>query len=355
MNSGGGEQLQPVEFAQRCAIVAGISILALAAAAFLWEVSQGVLVIFSAILLAVMLNGLSEMLTRHVHMHRRWALAVTITLLGLLIIGVFMLGGSRILSEAPQLRHGLTQSLGQIRHKLQSMGVNPKAMGLSGGGINSIPSGAALFEHVNGYISTSIELATDTLVILVAGIYFAASPRLYIHTATLLCPPSKRARVHDIAHEVGNGLWRWLLGRCASMLAVGVMAIVGLSALGVHLAVLLGFIAGALTFIPYLGTIISLMPAVLMGLLQSPMTAVYVLLLFLGAHLLEGYILTPLIQEKTVHLAPAWLIVAQLLGGLAAGIFGIVIAAPVMVVVTIMVQMLYIEDVLGDNVRLLGE
>lgn len=355
MRHAAGQRLRPGEFVQRCAIVAGTALLTLGLALFLWSVSQGLLVIFSAILFAVMLNGLSEILSRHTHLHRRWTLTLTVSVLTLIIIGVFMLGGARVVNEAPQLGHGLHQSMEQISQKLQSMGINPKAMGLGSGGVNPLKGGAKFFAQMNGYISTSIELSTDALVILIAGIYFAASPKLYIRTAAILCPPRKRQRFREIAQEVGNALWRWLLGRFASMLAVGVMAMLGLSLLGVHLALLLGFIAGALTFIPYLGTIISLMPAVLMGLLESPMTAIYVLLLFLSAHLLEGYVLTPLIQEKTVHLAPGWLIVAQLLGGLAVGIFGIVIAAPMMVVVTIVVQMLYIEDVLGDKVRLLGE
>lgn len=355
MSNAARQRLRPGEFVQRSAIVAGIVLLALGLALFLWSVSQGLLVIFSAILFAVMLNGLAGLLSRYAHLHQRWALALTVTVLVLLVIGVFMLSGTRVVNEAPQLDHGLHQSIEQINQELKNMGLSPQAMGLEEGGVNPFKGGAKLFARMNGYISTSIELSTDALVILIAGIYFAVSPQLYIRTAALLWPPQKRQRFHEVAKEVGNALWRWLLGRFASMLSVGVMAMLGLSLLGVHLAFLLGFIAGALTFIPYLGTIISLVPAVLMGLLQSPMTAVYVLLLFLGAHLLEGYILTPLIQEKTVHLAPGWLIVAQLLGGLAAGVFGIVIAAPVMVVVTIVVQMLYIEDILGDKVRLLGE
>ncbi len=354
MNRGNADRLSPVEFAQRCAIVAAVALLTVGLTLFLWAVSRGLLVIFSAVLLAVMLQGLSTIISHHSRLHRRWSLVLTVSLLVTLVGGVFMLGGSRVASEAPQLQQGLSQSLQQISHALHRMGINASGLGLSSG-LSSLGSGTQLFEQFHSYISTSIELSTDVLVIVVAGIYFAASPGLYIRTAARLWPPRKRQRFNDMAHELGTALWRWLLGRFTSMLAVGLMAMIGLSALGVHLAVLLGFIAGALTFIPYLGTIISLVPAVLMGLLQSPMTAVYVLLLFLGAHLLEGYILTPLIQEKTVHLAPGWLITAQLLGGLAAGIFGIVIAAPLAVVVTIVVQMLYIEDVLGDNVRLLGE
>ncbi|HYW02916.1 MAG TPA: AI-2E family transporter [Gammaproteobacteria bacterium] len=342
----------PHRFAQRCAIAAGIALLAVALAVFLWSVSQGLLVMFSAMLFAVMLNGLAKTVSRHTRIRRQWVLAVTVSVVAAIVIGVFVLGAVRIGQQAPQLHQGLIQSMHQIRGKLQQLGLQSGSLGLGGLGAGPLKSGAAFFER---NLSTSIELVTDAFIIVIAGIYFAVNPDVYIRTLLMVVPPRKQQRVRELIDELGVGLWRWLLGRFASMLAVGLMTMVGLSALGVHLAFVLGLIAGALTFIPYLGTIISLVPAVLMGLLQSPMTALYVLLLFIGAHLLEGYILSPLIQERAVHLAPGWLLTAQLLGSLAAGLFGIIIAAPVMVVVTIVVQMLYIEDVLGEKIRLLGE
>jgi predicted PurR-regulated permease PerM len=78
-------------------------------------------------------------------------------------------------------------------------------------------------------------------------------------------------------------------------------------------------------------------------------------ILYLGAHTLEGYVISPLIQARTVHLAPGWLILSQLLGGLAAGLFGILVAAPMMVTLTVIVQMLYVEGVLGDSPHILGD
>ncbi len=351
MSPPAGQHLPLGVFARRCAVVAAITLVTAAVAVFLWSAGQGLLVMFSAILFAVMLNGLAQTISRHTRVRRQWILALTVSLLALLIIGVFLLGAIRIAREAPDLHQGLAQAVHQIEQRSREMGVSPHALGL-GGGLGPLASGARLFAR---NISTSIELFTYMLVILIAGIYFAVSPRWYIHTIALLLPPERRERFHEVIRELGMALWRWLLGRFVSMLSVGLMTMLGLSLLGVHLALLLGLIAGALTFIPYLGTIISLVPAVLMGLLQSPMTAFYVLLLFIGAHLLEGYVLSPLIQEKAVHLAPAWLIVVQLLGALAAGMFGVIIAAPVMVAVTVVIQMLYIEDVLGERVRLLGE
>jgi predicted PurR-regulated permease PerM len=176
-------------------------------------------------------------------------------------------------------------------------------------------------------VSETIRLASDLMIIVVAGVYFAIHPRWYTETLVKLFPIPRRDRLRDVLGALG---------------------------LDVRLALLLGFIAAALTFIPYLGAIISLIPAVLVALLTGPATALYVALLFFGAHLLEGYVPTPLIQEETVHLAPGWLIVALAFGFLLAGVFGMAMATPVAVVVTILVQTLYVQDVLGDRVRLLG-
>jgi predicted PurR-regulated permease PerM len=150
-------------------------------------------------------------------------------------------------------------------------------------------------------------------------------------------------------------LRRWLLGTFISMIVVGIVTGIGLTLLHVPLAGLLAIIACLLTFIPYLGTIISMIPALLLALLVSPSTVVYVLLLYLFAHALEGYLVTPMVQSRTVRLIPGWLIMSQLVGGLAAGVFGVLIAAPLLVTITIIVQSLYLEDVLGDNMQVLGE
>ncbi len=346
-----GSGWRPWEFAQRCAIAAGVGLLALVITFFLWLVGHALLVMFAAILFALMLNGLAQSVSRYARVRRGWILGFTVSMITLLVLGVFVLGAFRIGEQAPQLRVGLLQATHELTRQLRRMGLDPAALGLGGIGTGSLRSGAAFFTR---NLSRSLEMATEVLIIVIAGAYFAVSPRLYIRTVLMLVPPHRRMRFGELIEELGLGLRRWLLARVVSMVAVALMTMLGLSLLGVHLAILLGLIAGALTFIPYLGTIISLVPAVLMGLLQSPIVALYVALLFVGAHLLDGYLLSPLIQEKVVHLAPGWLILAQLIGGLAAGIFGIMIAAPVMVVVTIVIQMLYIEDILGERVRLLG-
>ncbi len=348
--------MPPANFARRTAIVAGIVLVTGFVGVFLWLIGESVLVPFGAALLAVLLHGLARVLMRHTHLHHGIALLIVIAAIVAILAGIVVFGGLRVTNQAPALRRDMHQSMVQIEHQLKSMGINVGALkARSTQSEAKSLSKVANNVPVGGYVSTSMEVIADVVIILVAGIYFAAAPGFYVNTVMRLAPPRRRARLREVSNELGHALRRWLIGRFLSMLAVGIITGVGLALLHVDLAALLAVIAGLLTFIPYLGTIISVIPALLLGLLVSPITAVYVAALYLGAHAAEGYVLTPLIQRQTVHIAPAWLILSQLVGGLLAGLFGILLAAPLLVAVTVVVQMLYLDDTLGDNVHVLGE
>lgn len=353
------------EFAKRAAVVAAIAVVVAGVAAFFWVASQAWLVLFVTILFAVLLDGVTRLAMCWLRLPRPLALTLAILVIVAFLAGIFAFGGLRIASEAPALQRNMQQSMQRIEQSLRGTGIERKlhAMGVSSGKLtpDSLSKGAGpgffpgVFSHVQGYLSTSVEMVADLFIIIVAGIYFAASPHFYIDTPLKLVPARRRERLRLVAREVGHGLRRWLLGTFISMLAVGIVTGIGLTLLHVPLAGLLAIIACLLTFIPYLGTIISMVPALLLALLVSPTTMVYVLLLYLFAHALEGYLVTPMVQSRTVRLIPGWLILSELVGGLAAGVFGVLIAAPLLVTITITVQLLYMEDVLGDSMRVLGE
>ncbi|MEJ2687457.1 MAG: AI-2E family transporter [Gammaproteobacteria bacterium] len=340
--------------AARTALVVGIALLAALLAAFFWFVSHGLLVMFSAAVLAVVLEGLSGWVKSYSKLPRALALTVTVATIAVGLAAVLWIGGMRVSNQGPALRANLEQSVTHLESRLKQMGVNPSALGAPSGSEGLIHGALTHLLASRASISETVNFAADVLIIVVAGIYFAAQPTVYLETVVKLFPLERRDRLREVFRAVANALRRWVAGRLAAMLAVGIITTVGMLLLNVRLALLLGLMAGALTFIPYLGSIVSLIPAVLIALLNGPATALYVALLYLGAHITEGYVLTPIIQEEVVHLAPGWLIMAQLFGYLLAGVFGMAMATPVAVVVTIVVQMLYIQDVLGDHVRLLG-
>jgi predicted PurR-regulated permease PerM len=119
--------------------------------------------------------------------------------------------------------------------------------------------------------------------------------------------------------------------------------------LGIPLALALAAIAGLLTFIPNFGPIIAAVPAMLLALTQSPMQAVYVGALYLGIQTIESYTLEPYVMRKADDLPPALAIASQLFLGVTLGAMGLILATPLLVVVYLLVQRLYVEDVLGDR------
>ena len=133
------------------------------------------------------------------------------------------------------------------------------------------------------------------------------------------------------------------------MLFIGVLTWVGLSIIGVPLALTLGLIAGLLSFIPNFGPILSAVPAILLAFIDSPTSALYVLALFVGVQLIESNLVTPMIERQTVELPPVLTIVSQLALAVLFGAVGLILATPILAVVMVLVQTLYIQDVLGDE------
>lgn len=354
-------------FARKVLIVFGLGILTFVVIDFLYVVSYGLLILFAGALFAVMLDGLARLIYQHTPIPRGWAFAMAIIGLALLVALAGGAGGMRIAQHAPELSRQVSRSLDQLHEKLQQNEFARKALE-SVGSSDSTPDqdsgpsandalsfGAAIVQHVRDFAALTIGAITDVFIILIVGIYLGSAPDYYVRSTLRLVPIKNRRRFEEVFATLGHGLRRWLLGRFLSMIFTGILTTVGLSFLDMPLAVLLGMIAAALTFIPYLGAIASAVPAILIGLLQGPTTALYVGLLYLAAQTLEGYVITPLIQRRVVHLAPALLIAVQLLGGLMAGIIGVILAAPLAVTVTILIQMLYIEDILKDRPHVLGE
>ena len=130
------------------------------------------------------------------------------------------------------------------------------------------------------------------------------------------------------------------------MALIGILTFLGLWFLDIPLALTLSLLACALTFIPNFGPILSAMPAVLFAMSQGVATAGYVIGLYVVVQTLESYLVTPLIQQRTISLAPALTIVSQLILGVLAGVTGLALAAPLTAASLVLVREMYVKDVL---------
>ncbi|MEO6437056.1 MAG: AI-2E family transporter, partial [Tepidisphaeraceae bacterium] len=173
--------------------------------------------------------------------------------------------------------------------------------------------------------------------------------RLYVRGAIRLVPPAHRERAGEVLGALGYTLKWWLIGQGVTMVIISVVTWIGLLALGVPLPLVLGVIAGIFNFIPNFGPLFAMVPATLLALTIGPGTALGVIVMFIVLQNLEGNVLTPIIQRKAVDLPPALGIIAQILLGILVGVVGLLLAWPLCAAVVLLVKMLYVEDVLGDE------
>ncbi|AVR96986.1 AI-2E family transporter [Pseudoduganella armeniaca] len=338
-------------FARRVALVNGIAILALLLLAALWFAHDALLLVFACVLFAILLYELAGIVQRRLPLNRHWSLALVVTVL-LLVFGV---GGWLMAPQIGEQADTLAQAVPDALHRLRAaMEQQPLLKRLMAG----VPSPQQmqkqlmqLVPNAGLFFSGLLGALGNVVIILFVGVYFAAQPHLYIDGFVTLVPPSKRGRARAVLDELARTLARWLLGKAASMLLVGVASAAGLALLDIPLALILGLIAGLLDFIPYIGPLLAGVPAVLIAFSGDPTQALYVVLLFAGIQLVEGYLLSPLIEKRTVSLPPALTIVMQLLFGALFGMAGVALATPLTAVLAVLVSMLYVQDVLGDPVR----
>ncbi len=309
------------------------------------------LVLFSGILVAVFLSSLSDLLRRVLPLSAGFALALVILGLVGLFSGLVLLFGTDIIQGIGELERNFSQSVRQVGAYIDEHEWAQRLIELLPGGITLETIGPETFGRVGGFFSTTLGALLSAIIIAALGIYISAEPRIYINGLIRLFPPIRRSRIREVLGEIGYVVRWWLVGASVAMLLVGGITTVGLLLLGVPQAFSLGILAALFEFIPNLGPILAAIPAVLIAFSAEPMLGFYVGLLYLSIQFLEGYLITPLVQRKVILLAPALLIAVQILMGIAFGILGLILAAPIAVVSLVLVEMLYINDILGDSVE----
>jgi predicted PurR-regulated permease PerM len=313
------------------------------------------LVVFAGVLLAVLLQGLTELLRRHAHIP--YALSLTVVLvafIGLAALASWLVG-PRLAEQFGLLAQQIPAALATVKRQLAATSWGASLAQDASHALPRLLLGGTFWGKLTDIFSIVIEAFGSLLIIVFTGVYLAADPALYIDNALRLVPEPSRARSREMVGALGHALRAWLAGRFIAMFSLGILTTVALLVFRVPLALPLGLIAAILFFVPYVGAFISAVPAVLVGLAQSPARALGIAVIYLGVHIVEGYVVTPLIQERAVSMPPALLLTAQILMALLGGAFGVLLATPLVVVSVIVVQMLYVEGTLSEPVTTLGE
>lgn len=344
-------------FIKRVLIIVGIVTFVVLLIWLFVNIFDVVLLLFAGILLAVFLRGLADLARRYTKLSEGLSVLLVSFLVVAILGGAIALLAPNVAEQVQNLRDELPKSARQASAYISQFGWG-RAI------IEQMPDtdeiaqnidASTFLSRVGGYFSSTVGAIGNFFIVILLAIYLALEPEFYADGLTKLFPIHIRPRVSEVLAQIGNTLSWWLIGKAGSMIFIGALTWIGLSILDVPLSLTLGLIAGLLSFIPNFGPIISAVPAILLAFIESPVKALYVLILFVVVQIIESNIVTPLIELRTVKLPPALTVTFQLALGVLIGGLGLVLATPLLAVVMVLVQTVYIQDVLGDKTDNLPE
>ena len=325
----------------------GLGVTAIVAGAILLcYTAQVLLVFFAAVFLAVFFSGMGRFLQKHTRLS--YPTCIAFALLSLLEIFVIAGGivGPAIADQSTNLSDALPKAHQQLVGEINKSVWGTHLMAAAQRAMDA--SKDSNWQSTLKFAGLTIHGLGGLIFAVVIGIFLAFQPDLYRVGFLNLFPKARRKRLGEVLDELGFTLWWWLMGQLVTMASVGTFIGIGLACLGVPLAGTLGLIAAVLSFIPSLGPLLSVIPAIMLALTMSPMMGVWVCVLYLGVQILEANVITPLVQKKAISLPPAFVLGSELLMGLLLGGAGLAFATPLVAVVLVLVNMLYIQDVLGE-------
>ncbi|XHX77483.1 MAG: AI-2E family transporter [Stenomitos frigidus ULC029] len=319
----------------------------------LWEIRQVLLLVFAAVVLANSLNLLSQRF-QETGMRRSGAVLLSVGCFVAVLVGFFLL---IVPSFANQFQELIV---------LVPAGVD-RLNGWMNGLIRMVPStfspllptldslGAQIQPYINrllgssfAFFSSSLGAVVNILLVLILGLMLLINPTAYRRGFIRLFPAFYRQRIDYILKECESSLGRWIVGALISMSVVAVLSSTGLALLGVKAALAQGILAGLLNFIPNIGPTLSVVLPMATALLDSPLTSLLVLALYIAIQQFESNLLTPFVMAQQVSLLPAASLLAQVFFATVFGFLGLALALPLTVVSQIWIRRVLIEDVMDQ-------
>lgn len=298
------------------------------------------LLVLAGTLIAIFFRGLSDF----IHRKTKWKenVCVSISILGTLLIvaGLFWLIGAKVQTQMTDLMETLPKTVENVKVQMNNSVVGEKIIDK----LSSKNSTDKVQVFAGQFFQSTFGVFGDVYVILFIAIFFTVAPQTYIKGIVQLIPKKGQNKANDVLNKLNKQLRNWLKGKLFSMFVVFILTAIGLAIIGLPLWLVLALLAGLISFIPNFGPLLALIPAVLVGLMQSPETAALVVGLYILIQFVESNFITTLVQQKLIDMPPALIIIAQLLMGALTGGWGLILATPIIVILIVLVQELYIKE-----------
>lgn len=320
------------------ALVWGLIIGAIVLAVY---IAQSLMLIFGALVFACMIDGGARLLGRVLPIGRGWRVGIVLLLTTGFLVWLGYFAGSQISQQAAEFPAIVNDQLARAIVWLRS-----KGFAISSGDIQSFAgsmmSGVGTVSRAIGGLFGGL---TTLFLIAIIGIYLAVDPRPYERGVAWMVPEERRGAFYDTFFHQAYTLRRLLAGRIAGMVFEGVFTwallayggmLIGIGS--VPMAALIGLITGLLVFIPNIGALIAGGLMVLVGFSGGVDMGLYTIGVYLLVQTFDGYVLVPLIAKKTVDLAPALVLAAQLIFGVLFGLLGLALADPALAMIKVALE-----------------
>ncbi|MDP2354783.1 MAG: AI-2E family transporter [Beijerinckiaceae bacterium] len=330
-------RLSDLQFAKRVAIALGI----FAIGYFLWVTSDVVMLIFAAILVAVLLRTVASALKSYAYIGEMFALPLAVILTAGAVAGFVYLFGAHLGGQMAQMVDRLPEAIDGAG---QRFGVDNATQRLEDA-IRS-ETGSSFLSSITRWSYSLVGIVANIVLVVVAAVYFAINPCVYRRGFAMLFPPDQHTRVFEALDATNRVLRLWLAGQFVTMVLVGVVSALAYWWIGLPSPIALGLIAGVTNFVPFLGPILSAIPALVFALSIDTQTVIWTLAAVVVIQQFESDVVTPLIQRRAVSLPPAVGVFAIVVFGIAFGMPGVVFGVPLAVALISLIRNLWVREML---------
>jgi predicted PurR-regulated permease PerM len=317
----------------------------------LWSARILVLTAFLGILFGLSAANATTWLTARTRLNRNIAAALVVLGTVALLVGIFAWTGPTLVEQSQDLRTKLPEALTKLelwlvqkQPRLLDSIAPPTVDGTSRLMAAFTKHAPALTDFAFGLVQSTLVVAAGVVMVVFLALYIAADPDVYRRGVLYLVPVARRDRMATLLTALGQALRTWFATQLIAMLVIGIVTTILLAVLGVRAAFPLGVIAGIFEFIPNIGPMLSAVPAVLMGFVDSPQKALVVVGVYWGIQFLENNLLIPYLMKEQLDLPPALTLLAQVLMAYVFGFLGLFVAIPMLAVVVVAVRTFWVED-----------
>ncbi len=317
-------------FRRTLAVMAGIGL-----AVAIWQLQQLVLVLFASALVALMIGEFAQFLQARLRLPFALAIAAAVLIPLAALLVIFGLFGSMMVEQFLLLAERFPAALAQVEAWVRSTPVGEDIIG-------QVEDYAPRMDQLVGIAQSTLanigSAVTGLAVVLVAALYLAAQPRLYVEGLIAMLPETVQARAAQSLAAVRTALTSWLKAQAIGMAFVAAGTSAALAVIGLPSPLAIGLVAGLCEFVPYLGVVLVSVPTVILGFGQGVDIGIFTIIALVVVQQLQGNVVMPIAQSKFGDLPPVLTIFSLIAAGTLMGPLGVVLAVPMTVVVVALVK-----------------